>query len=35
MEKKNYITPMLEVIDVSIEQGFASSPSYGENEGEW
>lgn len=28
MEKQNYITPEIEVIEVAIEQGFATSPGY-------
>ena len=31
MEKKNYVTPEVEVIDVAVEQGFALSggPKFG------
>ena len=31
MEKQNYISPEIEVVDVQIEQGFATSPGNGSN----
>ena len=29
MEKQNYITPEIEVLEVEVEQGFAASPMEG------